>query len=329
LRAVPPADAAEAAPAWRTAAWQRAHAHHVLLTLTGVLVAGAVVSAMPWSAGMLPPSWTQPLSGLGLAVLAVLAGALLRVVYSAARKPDSARRLGGLADLAAFWPRESHPVVPPCYALKVVPEVAARAAEYLTEPNTRVVLTGHSQGSAIVVAAAARLLDGLAPADSQRLGIVLAGSPLQWAYPRAFPSVVSHDGLLELYGDLAGRWRTMSRGTDPIGGGLTTWHRQVFDGQLIGAGFRTDGTSGALPPAVAGPNGALVLGGDHWLSDPERGPFPGRRWAAGVLRHDDYYSDPEWDRAVACAAGLESPTEVHGEERFGVFRLSGRGSAAG
>jgi hypothetical protein len=49
-----------------------------------------------------------------------------------------------------------------------------------------------------------------------------------------------------------------------------------------------------------------VLGGDHWLPDPQRGPFQGRRWAPGVNRHADYTSDPEWDRAVAIAAGLEA-----------------------
>jgi hypothetical protein len=323
-----PEDAVRAAPAWRWAAWERGHAHHVLLTLTALLVAGAVVAALPWLHGELPPSWTQPLSGFGFAVLVALAGALLRVVYAAARKPESARWLGGLADLAACWPREAHPVVPPCYALKVVPEIAARAAGYLAEPDTRVVLTGHSQGSAIAVAAATRLLATLPADQAHRLGLVVAGAPLQWAYPRAFPAVVPHDGLLELCHDLGGRWRTMARGTDPLGGGLTTWRRQVFDGKLIGVGFRTDGTSGALPAAVAGPTGALVLGGDHWLPDPERGPFPGRRWAAGVRRHNDYYSDPEWDRAIACAAGLESPTEVH-SETHAVFRLPGRGFAAG
>lgn len=322
-----PADAKKAAPAWRLATWVRRHAHHVVLVMTAVLAIGALVSAVPWLNGALPPNWTLPLSGVGLAVLAFLAVGLLREVYLAARRPDTARQLGGLSDLCCFWPRESHPVVPPCYALKVVPELAARAADYLAEPNTRVVLAGHSQGSVIVAAAATRLLANLSEDDSRRLGIVVAGSPLQWAYSRAFPSVVSQEGLLELYGDLNERWRTMSRGTDPIGGGLTTWRRQVFDGRLIGVGYRADGTSGALPAAVVGPTGALVLGGDHWLPDPERGPFPGRRWAAGVQRHGDYYSDPEWDRAIACAAGMESPTEVRSPPL--VFRLPGRGSAAG
>jgi hypothetical protein len=192
----------------------------------------------------------------------------------------------------------------------VVPELAARVAEYLAEPNTRVVLTGHSQGTMLTVAAATRLFAGLSEQDARRVGIVLAGSPLRWAYSRAFPAIVPQDGLLELYHDLGDRWRTLCRGTDPIGGGVTTWRRQVFDGQFIGVGFRTDGTSGALPSALRGPTGALVLGGDHWLPDPQRGPFPGRRWASGVLRHEDYVSDPEWDRAVACAAGMESPVRL-------------------
>jgi hypothetical protein len=291
----------------------------VVLGLSGVLAVGTLVSAAPWLYGALPPAWTEPLAGLGFAVLALLAAALLREVYLAARKATTARRLGGLSDLCCFWPRESHPIVPPCYALKVVPELAARTYDHLKEPNTRVVLAGHSQGSVITAAVATRLLAGVAPEDRQRLGLVMAGSPLQWAYLRAFPSVVPFDGLLELFGDLKGRWRTMSRGTDPIGGGLTTWDRQVVHGQLIGSGFLSDGRPGALRPAVAGPTGALVLGGDHWLPDPARGPFAGRRWAPGVLRHNDYYSDPEWDRAVACAAGLQSP-ETSGDLAT-VFRL--------
>ena len=34
--------------------------------------------------------------------------------------------------------------MPPCYAIKVAPELAARAVEHLREPGTRVVLTGDS-----------------------------------------------------------------------------------------------------------------------------------------------------------------------------------------
>jgi hypothetical protein len=242
-----------------------------------------------------------------VAALALLALGLLRAVYLAARRPQSGRRLGIMADIASFWPREAHPVVPPCYALKVVPELVARTREHLRDRGTRVVLTGHSQGSLLVAVAAARLLEVLPEEDRERVGLLTAGSQLQWAYPRAFPAVVPHSSLAALAGGLDGRWRALCRGTDPLGGAVTTWGRQVFDGMLLGVGYLPDGTEGALPPAVRGPNGALVLGGDHWLPDPQRGPFPGRRWASGVSGHADYTADPEWDRAVAMAAGLTRP----------------------
>jgi hypothetical protein len=46
-----------------------------------------------------------------------------------------------------------------------------------------------------------------------------------------------------------------------------------------------------------------------------------------VHRHSDYYSDPEWDRAVACAAGMESPSMTKSQPAL--FRLPGQRSAAG
>jgi hypothetical protein len=191
-----------------------------------------------------------------------------------------------------------------------VPEIAARAAEHLAEPGTRVVLAGHGVGSVLAGAAAVRLLAWLPPEQARRLGLVTAGSPLQWAFLRAFPAMLPVDGLARLYRDLAGRWRALCRGTDPFGGGVTSWACQTFDDQWLGVGFRADGAPGALAAAVVGPTGAHVIGGDHWLPDPARGPVPGRRWAPGVLGHADYYADPEWDRAVACAAGVESPDAI-------------------
>ena len=252
------------------------------------------------------PGWLGPLSGIGLFALGGMAAGLLRVIYTAAKRPGRSRHLGALADLVCFWPRAAHPAVPPCYALKVVPELAARAKEHLAEPNTRVVLAGHDMGSLLTVVAAARLVHS-PDVDRARVGLLSAGSPLQWGYQRAFPAVLSPKSLAALYGALDGRWRGLARGTDIFGGGVTTWRQQPFDGKLIGDGYQPDGTTGPLPAAVAGPTGALVLGGDHWLPDPVRGTPGTRRWAAGVLGHGDYEVDPEWDRAVAMAAGLERP----------------------
>ncbi len=336
LHADRPSDAITAAKGWWLAGWARKSPPVVLLGLAVIVGLGAILAALLRNQQVLPASISTgtalgraaaTLAGFGVVVLAALAGGLLAKVYQAARNPNSARKLGGFADLACFWPREAHPIVPPCYALKVVPEVAARAAEYLAEPSTRVVLTGHSQGSVLVAVAASRLLATLPANQTERLGVVVAGSPIQSAYVRAFPAVLGYDGLAELYTDLGGRWRSLCRGTDPIGGGVTTWDRQVFHGQLIGVGLVPDTHSGALPAATVSPTGALVLGGDHWLPDPARGPFPGRRWSPGLHRHSDYYSDPEWDRAVACAAGMESPSTTTSQPAL--FRLPGRNSAVG
>jgi len=288
---------------WRLAGWQRQHVHHVVLASAGVLCAGAGVAIYLRITGT--PDWLRPLSTIGVLTLGALAGALLRAVYNAAKAPSSGRRLGVLADLACFWPREAHPIVPPCYAVKVAPELAARTVSHLREPGTRVVLIGESHGSLLVVVAAARLLNSLNESERRRVGVVTVGSQLQWAYTRAFPAVLPFDALGTLAGELGTRWRSLCRGTDPLGGAVTTWRPQVFENSLLGMGFRPDGTPGPLAAATRSPHGALVLGLDHWLPDPLQGPFPGRRWAAGLQRHGNYAADPEWDRAVAMAAGLD------------------------
>jgi hypothetical protein len=300
----PEPDRPAVAAAWWRAELVRGHLHHALFTAAGVLV--AATGAM-WAVRLTRfelPAWVDPVGTLGVTVLAALAGALLTTVYRATRQPEAARHLGVLWDLASFWPREAHPAVPPCYPLKVIPELVRRTHEHLADPGTRVVLAGQSHGGLLAVVAIARVLVTLEPADRSRVGLVTAGSQVQWAYQRGFPAVLPHSCLCDLAAGLGGRWRALCRGTDAIGGAVTTWRQQEFEGQLLGIGYRADGTPGALPPAVASPTGALVLGGDHWLPDPQHGPGRGRRWRPGVLGHRDYLVDPEWDRAVALAAGL-------------------------
>ncbi|WP_229686567.1 hypothetical protein [Longimycelium tulufanense] len=298
-------DGRVAARAWWFAELEHRHVHRLVLGAAAALTVGVLVAGAVAVSRLAMPAWAAPLSAVGVAVLAALAAGLLRGVYLAARQPDIARRLGLLADLAAFWPREAHPIVPPCYALKVVPELAARAMEHLAHPGTRVVLVGHSQGSLLAVATVARLLRTLPESDRARVGLVTAGSQLQWAYARAFPAVVPYSSLAELHAELGGRWRSLCRGTDVLGGAVCTWSRQVYGGKLLGVGFRKDGAHGPLPPAARSATGALVLGGDHWLPDPRPEPADGRRWSPGVLGHRDYTADPEWDLAVGVAAGLE------------------------
>jgi hypothetical protein len=105
-------------------------------------------------------------------------------------------------------------------------------------------------------------------------------------------------------------WRALCRGTDPGGGAVTTWARSRYNDDLLGIGLRQDGSVGLLPPAAEGSHGSWVLGGEHWLTDPQHPPSSGRRWCPGLLRNSDYTSDPEWDVAVAMAAGLVAPGQL-------------------
>ncbi|QWF82233.1 hypothetical protein HUW46_05670 [Amycolatopsis sp. CA-230715] len=302
-----PHDERVAAKAWARSAWERRHLHRIALTVSLGMAAGAAGLIVLRIAGGGVPGWFEPLSAAGVVTLGALAAGLLRVVYTAAKSPGRSRHLGALADLVCFWPRTAHPTVPPCYALKVVPDLAARAREHLAEPSTRVVLAGHNLGGLLATVTAARLAHVLTPEELSRVGLVTAGAPLQWGYQRAFPAVLPLESLSDLYGALEGRWRGLARGTDIFGGGVTTWRHQVVTDKLVGVGYLPDGGIGPLPAAEPAPTGALVLGGDHWLPDPLPPSTGNRRWAAGVLRHLDYVVDPEWDRAVAMAAGLERP----------------------
>ncbi|MGK3208134.1 hypothetical protein [Amycolatopsis sp. MEPSY49] len=309
---------AQAAAAWARSAWERRHLHHLALTVASAMSAGgAALLVLRFGFGLVP-GWFGPLSAIGVVALGALAAGLLRVVYTAARTPQRSRHLGALADLVCFWPRAAHPTVPPCYALKVVPELAARAREHLAEPGTRVVLSGYNLGSLLTVMAAARLAAELPEADLERVGVLTAGSPLQWGYQRAFPALLPQEALETLFADLDGRWRALCRGTDIFGGGVTTWRHEVSDRQLFGVGFQPEGGSGPLK-ARADENGVLILGGDHWLPDPLRGPTGRHRWAPGVLKHQDYVVDAEWDHAVAMAAGLGKPSVGEQGLLFGDF----------
>jgi hypothetical protein len=151
------------------------------------------------------------IAAIGLAILGVIAyrNALVR------------RVIGVVWDLGTFWPRTCHPLSPPCYAERIVPELMVRLVQ-LTAPeagNTGVVLVGQGQGS---VLAAATILQ-LPAAARERIALLTVGSPLNRLYARLFPAYFNENVL----GDLAirlstdgspPRWLNLWRATDPIGG---------------------------------------------------------------------------------------------------------------
>ena len=254
-------------------------------------------------------------------VTAFTLGFLLRV-YNAARRPDSARTLGILWDLASYWPRAAHPFVPPCYAQKAVPELVERAHHYIDQGH-KVVLSAHSQGTLIIIAAALRM--GIChPGSCDQLGLVMAGSQLQWAYPRAFPAVVNVDAYRRVLRDLNGRWYVLARGTDPLGGPVLSWNLTESGGNMTACVLTTDGKPAKAPPQAVTPEGPGLwfAGHDWWISDPMPAApgdygFALPPFGVAVQRHSGYWSHPRWDQAVAGAAALDQREPTQERRRVG------------
>jgi hypothetical protein len=144
---------------------------------------------------------------IGLAALGLIVVGLLAYRYLGIR-----RIVGVLWDLGTFWPRLGHPLAPPCYAERVVPELVTRASR-LAEADG-VVLSGHSQGSVLVAAAVLQM----PPRARAGVALVTYGSPLGRLYARLFPAYVNPAVLAAVADAVGGRWRNLWRDTDPIGG---------------------------------------------------------------------------------------------------------------
>ncbi len=183
------------------------------------------------------------------------------------RNPRVRKTVGVIWDLGTFWPRAAHPLAPPCYAERVVPELVHRASWLATEQGG-VVLSGHSQGSLL---AAATVLQ-LPPAARPRTALLTYGSPLCRLYMRAFPNYFSEKVIYDIGAAVAGprgqeRWVNLWRRTDPIGGAVGV--------------------------------------GDRRLADPVSfDPLPGHRLPPAILAHGGYQLTPQFGQAMDDLVGL-------------------------
>ncbi|WKU08310.1 hypothetical protein [Micromonospora sp. HUAS LYJ1] len=148
---------------------------------------------------------------------------------------DTVRRsVGVLWDVGTFWPRAAHPLAPPSYAERAVPELQTRIAGILalTERDPRrmdgVILSGHSQGTVIC---AATLLQ-LPTRWRRRIWFLSYGCQLTRLYGRVFPAyfgparlrVLAH-ALTWPSGHVA--WTNFWRDTDPLGWQVNAGERDV------------------------------------------------------------------------------------------------------
>ena len=187
-------DRADCLKARRRAAF--AHRAERLLDGVGVITSVLAVALIAMSATGEAPweKWSslRPFATLGMYVALGL-GLGIVLLSSRIRSSEGTRKaVGILWDLTTFWPRAAHPLAPPCYAERVVPELRTRVGWALhsdQDPDPRsgnvVILSGHSQGSVIVCSVVSRM----PRADLARTRVITYGSQIRALYGRIFPAV--------------------------------------------------------------------------------------------------------------------------------------------
>ncbi|MFD3676433.1 hypothetical protein [Streptomyces sp. NPDC058613] len=229
--------------------------------------------------------WLVQLSN---AVLSVGFLALLWAGRQAYKSPRFRRTVGILWDIGTFWPRATHPLAPPCYAERTVPDLLKRV-EYMTgcRPKSAqkgyVILSCHSQGSVI---GAALVLQSQASADT-RIRLLTYGSPLTHLFVRFFPAYFNPQSLERIgtliAGDPAAQvgqwpWRNLYRPTDPIG----SW--------VLANDALAPANGEARPPRPAI---------DRQLLDPRKfAKQSGDPCYPPILGHSNYFTDPEFEATV-------------------------------
>ncbi|MGE5827061.1 MAG: hypothetical protein ACM30G_01695 [Micromonosporaceae bacterium] len=154
--------------------------------------------------------------------LPILIAGLGALIY---RSVSVRRAVGVVWDLATFWPRAGHPLGPPCYAERAVPQLQTRTDALLRLPAHHddhvkgVILSGHSQGAIISVAAILQM-----PADwARRVWLLTYGCQLTRLYGRIFPAYFGPTRLtalnhaLTVPGAAIPSWTNFWRETDPLG----------------------------------------------------------------------------------------------------------------
>jgi hypothetical protein len=196
------------------------YAPTILARLTGLAVLALLVLGVPFtyiyfSDGFGKVPITVPvLSNLSVASISATAAGVVVLAAAAFRNRQQRRVVGILWDVITFWPRANHPLTPPCYAERTVPDLKKQLACLTEKPASRVVMSAHSQGS--IIAAATLLQEDVT--DSARVGLLTFGCPLRRLYGRNFPAYFGRHSMDRLTAKQDNRWLNLWACTDPIGG---------------------------------------------------------------------------------------------------------------
>ncbi|MBW3605756.1 MAG: hypothetical protein KY460_12790 [Actinobacteria bacterium] len=165
------------------------------------------------------------IADLGGSIILLGVSGILPFLWWEGRRSATRRRVGMLWDVLTFWPRRIHPWGIRPYAERAVPELQHRLCRHLRR-GRRVILSAHSQGTVIAVAALAQFM-AIDPTVLQRVALVTYGSPIVQLYARFFPAYFHGSLLADVHTHLfddgltphAG-WRNFYRETDYVGKAL-------------------------------------------------------------------------------------------------------------
>ncbi len=195
LEKIAPRDRARCVAARRTAAL--AHRAETFLDVVGAITAPVALIIIVTSMCGVPPwelpgfGWTRSVATASMWLVVGMSAGLIALGSQIRRSEKARKAVGVIWDLTTFWPRAAHPLAPPCYAERVIPELLIRSRWALDRhgevqhSQNQLILSGHSQGSLIVLATASRL-------DHEELArtrMITYGSQIRALYGRIFPRV--------------------------------------------------------------------------------------------------------------------------------------------
>ena len=190
--------------------------HDATWLLWAIITGQLIMAVCVWQLHVQPPVIIR---NLGIAIAGLALPAAMAFLVSAWSDPTKRRTIGVLWDVGTFWPRSYHPLSPPCYTERAIPELQRRMW-WLHDGGGRVMLVAHSQGT--VLAAAALAQPDCRP-EGDEPALITFGSPLCKLYSWGFPGYVDRTLLEKLEpggtGELKG-WRNFYYPTDPIGGSV-------------------------------------------------------------------------------------------------------------
>jgi hypothetical protein len=249
--------------------------------LWGIILLQLTAALWTWQLHKEPPLF---ISNAGILIAGLLLPTLMGFLYKAWSDPVRGRQIAVLWDVGTFWPRSYHPLSPPCYAERAVPDLQRRLWWLHDNDDCgRVVLVGHSQGTMLAIAALVQ--KERRPAGGGHASLITFGSPAGKLYAWAFPAYIAPELLTPLApgggGDVR-EWLNFYYPTDPIGG-------PVF----------AETTSSARD---------LV---DRPLPDPAESWYVYGQPLPAPQRHSGYWADPRVWKAINHVAAASQPTLDH------------------